>query len=184
MGTGQTETAVLGGGCFWCIEAAMKDLGGVLSVKSGYAGGHAANPRYKEVCGGNTGHAEVVQVSFDPTQISYADLLRVFFAIHDPTTQDRQGADIGTQYRSVILANSPEQRRTAEDVRAEIQAAGLYPNKVVTQIADLQTFWPAEDEHDDYFARNPYSGYCQAVVAPKLAKFRKQFSGRLKKDAA
>jgi peptide-methionine (S)-S-oxide reductase len=184
MKNGHSEEAVLAGGCFWCLEAVFKDLRGVLAVKSGYAGGHVDHPRYKQVCGGDTGHAEVVRVTFDPTQLDYADLLRVFFTIHDPTTKDRQGNDVGSQYRSAIFATSPAQRDTAASVMAEIAAAGLYPGKIVTEITDLTNFWPAEDEHDDYFARNPWSGYCQAVVAPKVVKFRKHFADRLKAQAA
>jgi peptide-methionine (S)-S-oxide reductase len=180
----QESTAVLAGGCFWCVEAVFRDLRGVISVKSGYAGGHTEAPRYKDVCSGTTGHAEVVRVTYDPAQLEYADLLRVFFTIHDPTTKDRQGADVGTQYRSAIFAGSPEQRAAAEAVIAEIGAAGLFPGRIVTTIEDLGTFWPAEDEHDDYFARNPWSGYCQAVVAPKVVKFRKMFADRLKVKAA
>lgn len=179
-----TEEAVLGGGCFWCVEAVFRDLRGVLAVKSGYAGGLAENPTYKLVCTGTTGHAEVVRVTYDPAQISYADLLRVFFTVHDPTTLNRQGADVGTQYRSVILVRGEAERKTAEAVIAEIAAAGLYDAPIVTEIAPLDRFWPAEEEHDDYFARNPWSGYCQAVVAPKVVKFRKQFADRLKAPAA
>ena len=177
------ELATLGGGCFWCLEAVFKDLRGVRRVKSGYAGGHAANPTYKQVCGGRTGHAEVVQVAFDPAELSYADLLRVFFAIHDPTTKDRQGNDIGPQYRSIILIHSEAQRQTAEAVMREIAEARLWPAPLTTEIQPLEAFWPAEAEHDDYFARNPWSGYCQVVVAPKVAKFRKQFTDRLKRAA-
>jgi peptide-methionine (S)-S-oxide reductase len=177
------ELATLGGGCFWCLEAVFKDLRGVRRVKSGYAGGHAANPTYKQVCGGRTGHAEVVQVAFDPAELSYADLLRVFFAIHDPTTKDRQGNDIGPQYRSIILTHSEAQRQTAEAVMREIAEARLWPAPLTTEIQPLEAFWPAEAEHDDYFARNPWSGYCQVVVAPKVAKFRKQFTDRLKRAA-
>jgi peptide-methionine (S)-S-oxide reductase len=178
------ELATLGGGCFWCLEAVFKDLRGVSRVKSGYAGGHAANPTYKQVCGGRTGHAEVVQVAFDPAELSYADLLRVFFAIHDPTTKDRQGNDIGPQYRSIILTHSEAQRQTAQAVMREIAEAGLWPAPLTTEVQPLEAFWPAEAEHDDYFARNPWSGYCQVVVAPKVAKFRKQFTDRLKRAAA
>jgi peptide-methionine (S)-S-oxide reductase len=174
------EAATLGGGCFWCLEAVYKELRGVVSVTSGYAGGHVENPSYEEVCGKKTGHAEVVRVVFDPKELSYADLLRVFFTIHDPTTKDRQGNDIGPQYRSVIFAHGPEQRATAEAVMAEIAAAKIWPGKLVTELVDAPTFYPAEDEHDDYFARNPFTGYCRVVVAPKVAKFRKQFSDRLK----
>jgi peptide-methionine (S)-S-oxide reductase len=178
------ELATLGGGCFWCLEAVYKDLRGVSRVTSGYAGGHVNNPSYKQVCGGATGHAEVVQIAFDPAEVSYADLLRVFFTIHDPTTKDRQGHDIGPQYRSIILTHSDAQRQTAEAVRREIEDAKLWPAPLVTEIHPLETFWPAEPEHHDYFARNPWTGYCQAVVAPKVAKFRKTFADRLKRQAA
>lgn len=179
-----TETATLGGGCFWCLDAVYRDLKGVTQAVSGYAGGHVPNPSYEQVCGKRTGHAEVVQVSFDPAEISYADLLRVFFTIHDPTTKDRQGADIGPQYRSVILYNSEEQKRTAEAVMAEIAASGIWGAPLVTELAPLTDFWPAEPEHQDYFARNPWSGYCRVVIAPKVAKFRKSFADRLKRPAA
>lgn len=178
------EKATLGGGCFWCLEAVFKDLRGVASVMSGYAGGQVANPSYKQVCSGRTGHAEVVQIGFDPDEISYADLLRVFFTIHDPTTKDRQGHDVGTQYRSIILTHSPEQTATAQAVLAEIAAAKLWPAPLVTELVPLETFYPAEAEHHDYFARNPWTGYCQAVVAPKVVKFRKTFADRLKRAAA
>jgi peptide-methionine (S)-S-oxide reductase len=176
--------AVLGGGCFWCLEAVFKDLRGVVAVQSGYAGGHVENPTYKEVCTARTGHAEVVRIDFDPAALSYADLLRVFFAIHDPTTPDRQGHDVGSQYRSIILAAGPEQHSIAVAVRDEITAEKLYRDQIVTEIAELTTFWPAEAEHEDYFARNPWSGYCQAVVAPKVVKFRKKFADRLKVTSA
>lgn len=178
------ELATLGGGCFWCLEAVFKDLRGVSNVKSGYAGGHLPNPSYRQVCTGQTGHAEVVQVAFDPAEISYADLLRIFFTIHDPTTKDRQGNDVGPQYRSMILTHSDEQRRTAEAVMKEIAEAKLWPAPLTTELVALETFYPAEAEHDDYFARTPWSGYCQVVVAPKVAKFRKQYSDRLKRQAA
>jgi peptide-methionine (S)-S-oxide reductase len=181
---GKTETATLGGGCFWCLEAVYLGLEGVQSVMSGYAAGHVANPTYKAVCNGNTGHAEVVQVVFDPTVVSYADLLRVFFTIHDPTTKDRQGNDVGTQYRSIILTHDEAQAATARDVMQEITDAKIYSGKLVTTIEPLTVFDPAEAEHHDYFARNPYTGYCQFVVAPKVAKFRKAFSDRLKRSAA
>jgi|SRR5271165_713456 len=180
----RTETATLGGGCFWCLEAVYKDLEGVRSVMSGYAGGHAANPSYKQVCSGTTGHAEVVQIVFDPDVVSYADLLRVFFTIHDPTTKDRQGNDVGTQYRSIILTHDDAQAATAKAVIQEIADARIYDAKLVTTIEPLTTFYQAEPEHHDYFARNPYTGYCQFVVAPKVAKFRKAFSDRLKCSAA
>ena len=178
------EKATLGGGCFWCLEAVFKDLRGVASVMSGYAGGQVANPSYKQVCTGRTGHAEVVQIGFDPDEISYADLLRVFFTIHDPTTRDRQGHDVGTQYRSVILTHSDAQADTARAVMAEIAQAKLWPAPLVTELVPLETFYPAEPEHHDYFARNPWTGYCQAVVAPKVVKFRKTFADRLKRAAA
>jgi peptide-methionine (S)-S-oxide reductase len=180
----KTETATLGGGCFWCLEAVYLGLQGVQSVMSGYAGGHLANPTYKAVCNGTTGHAEVVQVVFDPSVVSYADLLRVFFTIHDPTTKDRQGNDVGTQYRSIILTHDDTQAATAKAVIQEIADAKIYPSQLVTQIEPLTVFYEAEPEHHDYFARNPYNGYCQFVVAPKVAKFRKAFSDRLKRTAA
>jgi peptide-methionine (S)-S-oxide reductase len=176
--------AVLGGGCFWCLEAVFKELHGVRAVKSGYAGGHTEFPTYPQVCSGDTGHAEVVRVTYDPAQIDYADLLRVFFTIHDPTTHDRQGNDVGTQYRSIVLVTSDSQLHTAHHVITEITAAGLYPDPLTTQVVRLERFWPAEEEHEDYFARNPGSGYCQVVVAPKVRKFRKAFSDRLKAEAA
>lgn len=177
------ETATLGGGCFWCLEAVYKELNGVTSVMSGYAGGSVPNPTYKAVCSGRTGHAEVVQVKFDPDQLSYADLLRVFFTIHDPTTLNRQGNDVGTQYRSIILTHSDAQAETARAVMQEIAGAGIWDGKLVTEVEPLTTFYEAEPEHHDYFARNPWTGYCQVVVAPKVAKFRKSFSDRLKKAA-
>ena len=175
------ELATLGGGCFWCLEPVFDGLRGVVSVESGYAGGHKPNPTYAQVCNGNTGHAEVVQVSFDPEQISYGDLLRVFFSIHDPTTLNRQGADVGTQYRSVILYHSPEQKRTAEEVIRSLQAEGVWDRPIVTQLVPLTDFYPAEDYHQEYFANNPAQPYCNVVIAPKVAKFRKQYVGMLKK---
>ena len=180
---GQAQ-AVLGGGCFWCVEAVYRDLQGVQGVLSGYAGGHVENPSYEQVCTGRTGHAEVVRVTYDPRVLSYADLLRVFFTIHDPTTRDRQGADVGTQYRSIIFVADADERRTAEAIRAEIEAAGVWDDSIVTEIADLPAFYPAESEHHDYYARHPGAGYCRAVIAPKVAKFRKQFAARLKQGAA
>lgn len=178
------EVATLGGGCFWCLEAVFKELRGVSSVISGYAGGHVANPTYQAVCQGVTGHAEVVQVKFDPDQLDYADLLRVFFAIHDPTTLNRQGNDVGTQYRSIILTHTDAQKVTAEAVMKEISGAKIWSRKPVTQIEPLTAFYAAEEEHHDYFARNPWSGYCQVVIEPKVAKFRKQFTDRLRRAAA
>jgi peptide-methionine (S)-S-oxide reductase len=182
--TATTETATLGGGCFWCLEAVFKDLKGVTWVMSGYAAGHVANPSYKAVCTGTTGHAEVVQVKFDPAELDYADLLRVFFSIHDPTTKDRQGNDVGTQYRSIILTHSDAQAATAKAVIQEITDAKIWSGKLVTQVEPLTTFYEAEPEHHDYFAQNPWSGYCQVVVAPKVAKFRKHFADRVKRTAA
>lgn len=178
------EVATLGGGCFWCLEAVFNELRGVSSVMSGYAGGQVANPSYYAVCQGTTGHAEVVQVKFDPDQLSYADLLRVFFAIHDPTTLNRQGNDAGTQYRSIILTHSEAQKATAEAVMKEIGDAKIWGRKLVTLIEPLTVFYPAEEEHHDYFARNPWSGYCQVVIEPKVTKFRKQFTDRLRREAA
>ncbi len=182
--TGRAETATLGGGCFWCLDAVYRGLRGVSRVVSGYAGGHVPNPTYEQVCGKGTGHAEVVQVEFDPAEIGFADLLRVFFTIHDPTTKDRQGADVGPQYRSVILYHSEEQKRTAEAVMAEIAGARLWNGPLVTELVPAAEFYPAEPEHQDYFARNPWSGYCRAVVAPKVQKFRKTFADRVKRPAA
>lgn len=175
-----TQTAVLGGGCFWCLEAVLTRLRGVHSVESGYAGGHSADPSYEEVCAGDTGHAEVVRIRFDPALLSFPDLLKVFFAIHDPTTKDRQGNDVGTQYRSVIFAQTPEQRRDAEAVIAELSAQKLWPDPIVTEVAGAAPFYSAEGYHQDYFARNGRQPYCQFVVAPKLAKFKKEFVDRLK----
>ena len=177
------EAATLGGGCFWCLEAVFKELRGVVSVMSGYAGGHVENPSYEEVCGKKTGHAEVVRVVFDPAELSYADLLRVFFTIHDPTTKDRQGNDVGPQYRSVILAHSDAQAATARAVMDEVARAGIWDGSLVTELVPEAPFWPAEPEHHDYFARNPWSGYCRVVVAPKVLKFRKIFADRLKPAA-
>lgn len=176
----RTETATLGGGCFWCIEAVLLELKGVQRVESGYAGGAAPNPTYRAVCSGATGHAEVVQVAFDPDQITYEDLLKAFFAAHDPTTPNRQGADVGTQYRSVIFFHSPEQRATAERVIKELDAAQLWPGPIVTEVTALTMFYRAEDYHQEYYRRNPDQPYCRAVIAPKLAKFRAHHLERLK----
>ena len=176
-----TENAVLGGGCFWCLEAVFDELTGVVAVESGYAGGHSANPSYDEVCSGRTGHAEVVRVTFDPELLSFRDLLTVFFTIHDPTTLNRQGNDVGTQYRSVIFCQTPAQRAAAEDVIAELTAAKLWRDPIVTEIAGAAPFCEAEGYHQEYFARNPRQPYCAVVVAPKVAKFRKHFTERLKR---
>ncbi len=174
-----TEVATLGGGCFWCLEAVYKECRGVLAVKSGYSGGHVANPTYEQVCGKKTGHVEVVQVTFDPAQVSFRELLQVFFTIHDPTTMDRQGNDVGPQYRSAVLSHSAAQEATTREVMAELTATGIFDAPIVTQLLPFEKFWPAENEHDDYFARNPWNPYCSFVVAPKVAKFRKKFTGAL-----
>ncbi len=176
-----SELATLGGGCFWCLEAAYDELAGVEHVQSGYAGGQLPNPTYAQVCTGRTGHAEVVQIRFDPAVISYDDLLRVFFTIHDPTTLNRQGADAGTQYRSAIYTHTPAQAEAAARIMQEF--TGVWSNKIVTEVKPLEVFYQAEPEHDDYYARNPYAGYCQAVIAPKVAKLRKEFGNRLRKAA-
>jgi len=175
------ETITLGGGCFWCLEAVYDRLEGVHGVVSGYAGGHVPDPRYDQVCGGRTGHAEVVQVTFDPDVVALADVLRIFFTIHDPTTPDRQGADVGPQYRSVIFHGSSEQKQVAEEVIRELEAARVWDQPIVTQIAPLDVFYPAEDYHQEYFDRNGYQPYCQVVIAPKVAKFRSRFADRLKR---
>ena len=174
------EVATLGGGCFWCLEAVFEQLQGVEKVESGYAGGTVPNPTYKQVCTGATGHAEVVQLTFDPEVVTFREILEVFFTIHDPTTLNRQGADVGTQYRSAIFYHSPEQKAVAEQVIQEIEAAGIWDHPIVTEVTPLNTFFRAEDYHQGYFQRNPYQPYCQVVIAPKVAKFRKQFLSRLK----
>jgi len=175
------ETATLGGGCFWCLEAVYKDLKGVERVVSGYAGGHVVNPTYQQVCGAGTGHAEVVQITYDPAMVSYRDLLDVFFTIHDPTTPNQQGADIGPQYRSIILYHSAEQMADAERAIAEQANKGVWGAPIVTEVVPLEKFWPGEDVHQDYYERNPRQGYCQIVIAPKVAKFRKEFLAKLKR---
>jgi peptide-methionine (S)-S-oxide reductase len=169
-----TEQATLGGGCFWCLDAGFRGLGGVRSVVSGYAGGALPDPSYRQVCSGVTGHAEVVQIGFDPAQVDYETLLRVFFSLHDPTTLNRQGADVGTQYRSVIFYHSDAQRATAQRVMAELTAERLWPDPIVTELTPLTHFYPAEEYHQDYFRQNPHQGYCQVVIAPKLAKLRER----------
>jgi peptide-methionine (S)-S-oxide reductase len=176
------QTATLAGGCFWCLEAVYDDLKGVHSVESGYAGGHVDNPSYRAVCSGTTGHAEVVQIRFDPNVISYRDLLNVFFTIHDPTTLNRQGADIGTQYRSAIFYHDEEQKKIAEEVILDLNAQKIWDNPIVTEVTKFDKFYVAEDYHQEYFARNPYQPYCQVVVAPKVSKFRKHFLEMLKKQ--
>jgi len=178
------QTATLAGGCFWCLEAVYDEIKGVQSVESGYAGGHVDRPSYRDVCTGTTGHAEVVQIRFDPGVVSYRDLLNVFFTIHDPTTLNRQGADIGTQYRSAIFYHDDEQKQVAEEVIRDINAQKIWDNPIVTEVTELDKFYPAEDYHQEYFAHNPYQPYCQVVVAPKVAKFRKHFIEMLKKQPA
>jgi peptide-methionine (S)-S-oxide reductase len=177
------ETATLAGGCFWCLEAVFDDLRGVGEVVSGYAGGHTVNPTYRQVCSGATGHAEVVQVQFDPGVISFRELLEVFFTIHDPTSLNRQGADVGTQYRSAIFYHTPEQQRIATEVIAELTAQELWPNPIVTEVVPISNYSAAEDYHQEYFQNNRMQPYCLAVVAPKVAKARKRFVEKLKRVA-
>jgi len=178
------QTATLAGGCFWCLEAVFDEIKGVHGVESGYAGGFVDNPSYREVCNGDTGHAEVVQVHFDPNIVSYRDLLNVFFAIHDPTSLNRQGADVGTQYRSAIFYHDDEQKKIAEELIKDLNAQKIWDKPIVTQVEKLDMFYMAENYHQEYFARNPYQPYCQAVVAPKVSKFRKHFLEMLKKQPA
>lgn len=175
------EVATLGGGCFWCLEAVFDDLQGVDSVESGYMGGRKPNPSYEDVCGGGTGHAEVVQITFDPEVVTFREILEVFFVIHDPTQLNFQGHDVGTQYRSAIFYHSPGQKTAAEQVIAGLNGARLWNDPIVTEITAASTFYIAEDSHQEYFALNPFQPYCRAVVAPKVAKFRKRFLGKLKK---
>ena len=175
------EVATLGGGCFWCLEPIYDELNGVESVESGYSGGRVPNPSYRQVCTGTTGHAEVVQVTFDPAVISFKEILEVFFTIHDPTTPNRQGADVGTQYRSAIFYHSPEQKAIAEQVIAEIDAAHIWEAPIVTEVAPFQAFYQAEDYHQEYFQNNGDQPYCRVVIAPKVAKFRKTYLAKLKK---
>ncbi len=178
----QKEIATVAGGCFWCLEAVYDQMRGVESVESGYMGGDVANPTYEAVCSGQTGHAEVVQVTFDPAVVSYKELLDVFFAIHDPTTLNRQGGDVGTQYRSAIFYHSPEQNATARQVIQFLDDEGVFHRPIVTQIVPAETFYPAEAYHQQYFARNPFQSYCVYVVGPKLAKFRKVFAEKMKQS--
>lgn len=174
------QTATLGGGCFWCLEAVFDEMQGITDVVSGYAGGHVASPTYEQVCAKNTGHAEVVQIQFDSTVVSFRDILHVFFTIHDPTTPNRQGNDVGPQYRSIILTHDETQAQIAREVIDQLTAEKVYDSPIVTEIKPLDVFYPAEDYHQEYFARNPYQGYCQFVVAPKVAKFRKLYKERVK----
>ncbi|MBX7174629.1 MAG: peptide-methionine (S)-S-oxide reductase MsrA [Pyrinomonadaceae bacterium] len=181
METKKLETATLAAGCFWCVEAVFDDLRGVVDVVSGYSGGHKKDPTYQEVCSETTGHAEVVQIRFDPEELSYNDLLHVFFAVHDPTTLNRQGNDIGTSYRSAIFYHSDEQRKIAEEVINKLDDANIWEDPIVTEVTEFTNFYPAEDYHQEYFANNPTQPYCAAVVAPKVLKFRKMFVDRLKR---
>jgi peptide-methionine (S)-S-oxide reductase len=184
MTTAGREVATLAGGCFWCLEAVYDEVKGVDSVESGYMGGHNARPTYEQVCSGETGHAEVVQVTFDPSIVSYKELLAVFFVIHDPTTRDRQGNDVGTQYRSAIFYHSADQKRVAEQTIRELDAQKVFDAPIVTQLQPAETFYPAENYHQEYFQRNSSQPYCQFVVAPKLAKFRRKFLDRVKRAQA
>jgi peptide-methionine (S)-S-oxide reductase len=178
--SGKTETATLGGGCFWCVEGAFAEVEGVASAVSGYAGGTVADPTYEQVCSGATGHAEVVQVTFDPDVITYREILEIFFSVHDPTTPDRQGPDVGTQYRSIILTHSPEQEKTAKQVIGDVETEGVWDDPIVTQVEPLKEFYRAEDYHQGYYKNNTTQPYCFTVVRPKLAKFRKRWAHRLK----
>ena len=177
------ELATFAGGCFWCLDAAFSELKGVERVQSGYSGGRVPNPTYEHVCTGTTGHAEVVQVTFDPTVVSYGDLLHVFFTIHDPTTLNQQGADVGTQYRSAVFFHTPEQKAEVERVVAELTAERVWDDPIMTVVTPLEKFYPAEEYHRDYYRRNPNQGYCRAVVAPKVAKVRKLYFDKLKQPA-
>ena len=181
-GSATPAIAVLGGGCFWCIEAVFAEVAGVLDAESGYAGGHTENPDYRAVTSGKTGHAEVVKLTFDPAVISYEDILLIFFSVHDPTTPNRQGADVGPQYRSIILTADDAQRRSVERVIGDLERDAVFDRPIVTEVKPLEAYYRAEDYHQDYFRRNPTQGYCQVVIAPKLAKFRQAFSERLKQD--
>jgi len=174
------QTITLGGGCFWCTEAVFVNVRGIEDVESGYCNGHLPRPSYQQVCTGNTGHNEVVKLVFDPSQISLREILEIFFVIHDPTTLNRQGADSGTQYRSGIYFSDPEQQAVAEELIAEMSSSGVYRSAIVTEVLPIANYWPAEDYHQDYFAKNPHQGYCMAVAAPKVAKFRKTFARLVK----
>lgn len=175
-----SEKATLAGGCFWCLEAVFEELRGIEKVESGYSGGHVPNPTYEQVCTGTTGHAEVVQLTYDPGVISYREILEVFFTVHDPTTLNRQGPDVGTQYRSAIFYHDEEQRRTAEEVISELEEKGVWENPIVTEVVPFEAFYPAEEYHREYFRNHPDQPYCRVVIAPKVAKFRKQYLERLK----
>ena len=183
MSTSDHATATLGGGCFWCLEAVYDRVEGVASVTSGYAGGELENPTYRQVCSGTTGHAEVVQIEYDPAAITYRDLLEIFFTIHDPTTKNRQGADVGPQYRSITLYHDADQKATAEALIDELESEGVFDNPIVTEVEPLDRFYRAEDRHQDYYTNNPGLPYCQAVIAPKVNKLRQKHADRLKSAA-
>lgn len=176
----QTEVITLGGGCFWCLEPIFAELVGVEDAVVGYSGGHVADPSYQQVCTGQTGHAEVVQVAFDPETIALEEILKIFFTIHDPTTLNRQGADVGPQYRSAIFYHDEEQRQTAQQVIEEVEEAGIWDNPIVTEVTSFDEFFRAEDYHQEYYEKNPGAGYCRVVIAPKVAKFRKRYADQLK----
>lgn len=180
---GKLATATFGGGCFWCTEAVFLELQGVEKVTSGYSGGRVPNPTYEQVCSGTTGHAEVIQIEYDPEKIDFSQLLEVHFKTHDPTTLNRQGADVGTQYRSVVFYHDQQQKETAEQVIKQFNEQGVYDDPVVTEVAEFEKFYPAEQYHQDFFANNPNQGYCRAVVQPKVEKFRKVFADKLKESA-
>jgi peptide-methionine (S)-S-oxide reductase len=175
-----TETILLGGGCFWCLEPIYDALEGVHDVVSGYAGGHTVNPSYEQVCSGRTGHAEVVRVTFDPEKVSLREILEVFFVIHDPTTLNRQGNDVGTQYRSVVFYSNPTQKAVVFDVISSFEASKVWDDPIVTEVSEAPTFYPAEDYHQNYFERNPFQGYCRVIIAPKVMKFRQRYADKLK----
>lgn len=177
---GRREVATLAGGCFWCLQPVFSELRGVEKVEVGYAGGDAPNPSYEDVCSDTTGHAEAVQITFDPTVVAYDDLLRIFFTVHDPTTLNRQGADVGTQYRSAVFLHSPEQKEAVARVLAELKAQGVWEDPIVTEVTPFTNFYRAEEYHQDYYHKNPYAGYCMAVIAPKVRKFRRHYADRLK----
>jgi peptide-methionine (S)-S-oxide reductase len=181
---GRAESATLAGGCFWCLDGAYRDLSGVISVECGYAGGHVPNPSYELVCTGTTGHAEVIRISYDPAEISYHDLLEVFFSIHDPTTLDRQGGDVGPQYRSAVFFHDEAQAEAARAMIAELERERVFDAPIVTEVTELTEYYPAESYHQDYYRNNPGQGYCQVVIAPKLAKFRSRYAARLKDRSA
>lgn len=178
--SGHQEVATLAGGCFWCLQPIFSELRGVEKAECGYAGGHVANPSYEQVCTDTTGHAEAVQVTFDPSITSYEDLLHIFFTVHNPTTRNRQGGDVGIQYRSAVFVHSPEQRAAANHVVSEIQSEGVWDDPIVTEVTPFTNFYRAEEYHQDYYRKNPYAGYCLAVVGPKVRKFRKHHADRLK----